>query len=107
MSAQGEKDICSGGVLADTPPADGYCCGEYASYWNAFLLFDRVPCCEVNECRSSFHDVNSSRQLCTERRRDCKKQNVTSERNVNVSVDVRFNNVDRDSRFGTIGTLTI
>ena len=28
----------------DTPrptrhPADGYCCGRYASYWNAFLLF--------------------------------------------------------------------
>ena len=24
---------------ADTPlPADGYCCGHYASYWNAFLL---------------------------------------------------------------------
>ena len=23
---------------ADPPPADGYCCGEYASYWNAFLL---------------------------------------------------------------------
>ena len=20
------------------PPADGYCCGQYASYWNAFLL---------------------------------------------------------------------
>ena len=23
---------------ADPPPADGYCCGRYASYWNAFLL---------------------------------------------------------------------
>ena len=23
---------------ADTPPADGYCCRWYASYWNAFLL---------------------------------------------------------------------
>ena len=22
------------------PPADGYCCGRYASYWNAFLYFD-------------------------------------------------------------------
>ena len=21
------------------PPADGYCCGRYASYWNALLLF--------------------------------------------------------------------
>ena len=23
------------------PPADGYCCGRYASYWNAFLFFLR------------------------------------------------------------------
>ena len=23
------------------PPGDGYCCGRYASYWNAFL-FDRL-----------------------------------------------------------------
>ena len=27
----------SGGCLVETPP-DGYCCGRYASYWNAFLL---------------------------------------------------------------------
>ena len=30
-----------------TPPADGYCCGRYASYWNAFLfeliIWFRVP----------------------------------------------------------------
>ena len=24
--------------LAETPPPHGYCCGLYASYWNAFLL---------------------------------------------------------------------
>ena len=24
---------------ADPPPPDGYCCGLYTSYWNAFLLF--------------------------------------------------------------------
>ena len=23
---------------APPPPADGYCCGRYASYWNAFLF---------------------------------------------------------------------
>ena len=23
---------------AAPPPVDGYCCGQYASYWNAFLL---------------------------------------------------------------------
>ena len=29
--------VCSqGGVWR--PPCDGYCCGRYASYWNAFLL---------------------------------------------------------------------
>ena len=25
------------------PPADGYCCGWYASYWNAFLLYIICP----------------------------------------------------------------
>ena len=24
---------------ANTPPADSYCCRQYASYWNAFLYF--------------------------------------------------------------------
>ena len=24
---------------AEPPPADGFCCGRYASYWNAFLLY--------------------------------------------------------------------
>ena len=28
---------CSGGCLMETP-LDGYCCGWYASYWNAFLF---------------------------------------------------------------------
>ena len=26
-----------------TPPGDGYCCGRYASYWNAFLFSLFVP----------------------------------------------------------------
>ena len=26
-------------ALRQTPPHDGYCCGQLASYWNAFLLF--------------------------------------------------------------------
>ena len=26
------------GVPGGDPPQDGYCCGRYASYWNAFLL---------------------------------------------------------------------
>ena len=28
--------VCSWGVWR--PPSDGYCCGRYASYWNAFLF---------------------------------------------------------------------
>ena len=28
---------CLGGCLVETPQ-DGYCCGRYASYWNAFLF---------------------------------------------------------------------
>ena len=31
---------CSGAVPSGDPPRDGYCCGRYASYWNAFLLLD-------------------------------------------------------------------
>ena len=27
-----------GGCLVETPQ-DGYCCGQYASYWNVFLSF--------------------------------------------------------------------
>ena len=30
------KGVCGGDPLPR--PADGYCCGQYASYWNAFLL---------------------------------------------------------------------
>ena len=30
-----------GGVPGGDPP-DGYCCGRYASYWNAFLLLVRL-----------------------------------------------------------------
>ena len=31
---------------ADTPP-DGYCCGQYASYWNAFLFVMRFVLTDV------------------------------------------------------------
>ena len=30
-----------GGGGGDPPQADAYCCGRYASYWNAFLLLKR------------------------------------------------------------------
>ena len=41
-------DVCSWGVPArgegrlETPGADGYCCGRYASYWNAFLFYNAI-----------------------------------------------------------------
>ena len=31
---------------ADPPPADGYCCGRYASYWNAFLFIFVFALCK-------------------------------------------------------------
>ena len=33
------RGVSAPGGLVQTPP-DGYCCGRYASYWNAFLLCD-------------------------------------------------------------------
>ena len=38
------------GVCGD-PPGDGYCCGRYASYWNAFLfsLFFPRNCMKLKE----------------------------------------------------------
>ena len=37
------RGACSEGVCVETPltKADSYCCGRYASYWNAFLLIGR------------------------------------------------------------------
>ena len=40
---------------ADTPQADGYCCGRYASYWNAFL-FPFQPSTPGNRTRFSSND---------------------------------------------------
>ena len=38
----------SGGLPAregyGEPLRDSYCCGRYASYWNAFLLLCNIPC---------------------------------------------------------------
>ena len=31
------------------PPADGYCCGRYASYWNAFLLHTLISVLNKNQ----------------------------------------------------------
>ena len=37
--------VCSQGVPGGDPP-DGYCCGRYASYCNAFLSHLVIPCCD-------------------------------------------------------------
>ena len=43
-------------ALRQTPPqADGYCCGQYASYWNAFL-FPFQPSTPGNRTRFSSND---------------------------------------------------
>ena len=48
---------------ADPPPiaADGYCCGRYTSYWNAFL-FSRIF---LQKVLVSFNHAKSNRQFCT------------------------------------------
>ena len=50
---------CSGGC-GDTP-RDGYCCGRYASYWNAFLLTIHTNQ-EINF--QIPHDVNIETRVC-------------------------------------------
>ena len=35
--------LLPGGCLVETP-RDGYCCGRYASYWNAFLFWSLFIC---------------------------------------------------------------
>ena len=38
---QGGIPVCT---EADTSPADGYCYGQYTSYWNAFLFYFDIWC---------------------------------------------------------------
>ena len=38
----------------EIPPRDGYCCGQYASYWNAFLFLcaiaiQKMDCVDVKD----------------------------------------------------------
>ena len=49
--------VCSGGCLllgggGVDPPRDGYCCGQYASYVNAFLFRNRRHKMYSNQCPS-------------------------------------------------------
>ena len=45
---------CIQHVLGQTPLADGYCCGWYASYWNAFLSLIIARFREKNSINSSW-----------------------------------------------------
>ena len=38
VQAQAQGGVHPSITEADTPPVDSYCCGLYASYWNAFLF---------------------------------------------------------------------
>ena len=49
--------LIPGRGLVETPP-DGYCCGRYASYWNAFLFYFIVAAV-FQLCRTN-HDQNST-----------------------------------------------
>ena len=49
------RGVCSGGVYVETPH-NSYCCGRYASYWNAFLLsFDLTLPVNLNVV--SYHEL--------------------------------------------------
>ena len=49
------------------PPADGYCCGQHASYWNAFLFHFNLSCFSTKTTswkyfdRNCFHFVTTTR----------------------------------------------
>ena len=55
-------------ALRQTPGRDGYCCGRYASYWNAFLLNGQwsppmASIVTINKMQSQLHRVNSPSPL--------------------------------------------
>ena len=41
-----------------TPPRDGYCCGRYASYWNAFLFFWEDCSCYRSQGKVMFSEAS-------------------------------------------------
>ena len=41
-------------MLGYTPPADGYCSGRYASYWNAFLCISNVIAAPMRNLREGY-----------------------------------------------------
>ena len=58
LQAHTQGGVCiSQHALRQTPPADGYCCGRYASYWNAFLLTYWATCGLIITMQN-LHSVN-------------------------------------------------
>ena len=49
--------------IRTTPPPDDYCCGRYASYWNAFLLLD-APGPDYKKLGYNEHSAIKSGFLC-------------------------------------------
>ena len=65
VPAPGGRGGGSGGG-GDPPPADGYCCGRYASYWNAFLLMNKINLIsKVNDLgtRNTWSSIDSFSKL--------------------------------------------
>ena len=44
----GPGGLLPGGCLVVDPPWDAYCCGRYASYWNAFLFGHCIQRAPIN-----------------------------------------------------------
>ena len=55
----GPGGVWSGGAWG-RPPRDGFCCGQYASYWNAFLLVIKLSFIRlISSCR--LYQVNMTK----------------------------------------------
>ena len=57
------------GMWRDTPTCDGYCCGRYASYWNAFLLYYKFNILYFLELSKQGDAHHNNRSACVRARR--------------------------------------
>ena len=74
-ACSGGVPVLGGGVPAlegmwrDTPTCDGYCCGRYASYWNAFLLYYKFNILYFLELSKQGDAHHNNRSACVRARR--------------------------------------
>ena len=65
-SVHRDGGLLPGGVSGGDPP-DGYCCGRYASYWNAFLFCPKFSIwaskLKINLCESKIYSSRTSGQV--------------------------------------------